>query len=143
MKLTHALATVLVVVGVAGCGPARESAAEVSWGAPANYEFVLESSCGERSFIGRFHVVVRDGVVADAQGLDDPGRLMLEQGYEEDVPTLSGLLDEVERARDMGADVVNVKTIGDGRPQQITIDGDTETYDDEACYVVSDFRERN
>lgn len=141
MQVIHALAIVLAVVGVPGCGPAGESATNVGWDAPENYDFVLESSCGERSFIGRFHVVVHDGRVADVEGLDDPGRSMLEQGYEEDVPTLSGLLDEVERARDMGADVVDVERTANGRPQRVTIDGDMEAYDDEACYVVSDFRE--
>jgi hypothetical protein len=163
VKVTNALATVVAVLGLAGCGTAGESATVASskspsatepsstpqltdhwnWNAPENYDFVLESSCGESSFAGRFHVVVRDGRVADVQALDDLARSMLDQGYEDDVPTLSGLLDEVERVRDMGADIADVDRTADGRPEKIMIDVNTEAYDDEACYVISDYREGN
>jgi hypothetical protein len=143
MRAAHALATVLVVMGLAGCGTAGESASDANWNAPENYEFVLESSCGESSFAGRFHVVVRDRRVADVEALDDLARSMLDQGYEEDVPTLPGLLDQVDRVRDMDADVADVDRTADGRPEKIMIDVNTEAYDDEACYVISDYREGN
>jgi len=112
-----------------------------SWSAPAEYEFVLESSCGERDFLGRYHVVVEGGEVIEVSGLDDYATRQLSSDEHRGlVPTLSELLGEVSDAQAQGADVAKVTFAdSDGHPVAIEIDWDTRAMDDEACYRVSQF----
>lgn len=77
-------------------------------------------------------------LVVAVEGLDDTGRAAVDQGGADEAPTVADLLDMAATARRRGADVVVVETTRDGRPTRITIDGETEAYDDEACYVISD-----
>ena len=134
---------VLAAVLVAGCAPVTQPELDVSrqsdhGGQPDTYTYVLNSSCGERSLFGRFRIEAVDGSVAAVEGLDDTGRAFIDQYGEDEAPTIADLLDEAATARRRGADVVVVETTRDGRPKRITIDGETEAYDDEACYVISD-----
>ena len=63
-------------------------------------------------------------------------------GFVDDVPTIGGLLAEARRARDAEADVVDVAVDpADGHPMSIDIDWDRNSIDDEACYVITDFKE--
>jgi len=62
----------------------------------------------------------------------------VDQYGRDEVPTIADLLDEVETAKRRGADVVEVDVTDDGRPTHITIDCETDAYDDEACYVISE-----
>lgn len=137
-------AAVLVACGAApsdapqGSGKSVEPVA--GWEAPENYEFVVESQCGERAFIGRFRIVVEDGQVAETEALDEDAQASLGYLSSEQVPTLSQLLDEAMEARRAGADEVEVRTdSSDGHPTSIEIDGDLDASDDEACYIVSDY----
>ena len=62
---------------------------------PDSYRYVIESSCGERGFLGRYRVVVRDGAVVSVKNLND------DYPYQPDfaeVPTLE--IDHVPNAID-------------------------------------------
>ena len=102
---------------------------------PLSYRYVLESSCGERGFLGRYRVVVRDGVVASTENLNDdyPYRLDLAE-----VPTLAGLLEKAESAKPQA--IVDLVLDGSGRPKSLEIDHLPHADDDEECYPVSALR---
>lgn len=136
-----AVAVVTVIVALVGCGPAGSGAPRADWDEPAVYEFTVESSCGERNFLGRYHVVVRDAEVADVEGLYERSRELLEHPeYRALVPTLTDLLAEADEARADHADVVEVvRDDATGRPVSIEIDWLENATDDEACYVISDY----
>jgi hypothetical protein len=96
MKPTQSAPVLILLIALAGCGdPGASNSSEASnipsWQAPDAYEFTLDSSCGERSLIGKFRVVVENGSVVEAEGLDESGRALFEHGAEDDVPTLSKL----------------------------------------------------
>lgn len=147
MKHAHvrmSAAVSLTLLG--GCGgpsdtaPAGTGTGNEGWQPPADYEFVLESSCGERALIGTFGVVIEDGEVAEAEALDESAESLLTSLGVERVPSLGELLDQASTAREEGADVVDVTTDpSDGHPTRIDIDWDTNAVDDEECYVVSDY----
>lgn len=136
MKPTQSAAVLILLIALAGCGSPRASNVP-SWQAPDGYEFTLDSSCGERSLIGKFRVVVENGSVAEAEGLDESGRALFEHGFGDDVPTLSELLDQAATAEEEGADVVEVEATDEGRPTAIDIDWDSNATDDEACYRIT------
>lgn len=102
---------------------------------PDSYRYVLESSCGERGLLGRYRVVVRDGVVASVKNLN--------HGYPyqpnlAEVPTLAGL---VEKAESAGPEaVVDLILDGSGLPKSLEIDHIPDAVDDEECYEVSALR---
>jgi hypothetical protein len=138
------LAVVFVAAALPGCNggaepPAaanRKSMPPSDWIAPTQYEFEFSSSCGERSLIGRFHVLVKGGRAKRARGLDEPGRAFV--ASEEKVPTLDDLLAEADGARRDGAEIVDIRYDDtDGHPTQIDIDYDESAIDDEACYSVT------
>ncbi|MGH8968965.1 MAG: DUF6174 domain-containing protein [Actinomycetes bacterium] len=107
---------------------------------PEDYSFTLDSDCGERSLIGRFAVTVRAGEVTMVEGLDEPSRLMIDQGLSTEIPTISELLDELAQARRDGADRTDVVVDpSDGHPTRIDIDWKLDATDDEACYRISDY----
>lgn len=137
MRAVFAVATIVLV----SCGTAGDPLVGAGWAAPAEYEFVLESSCGERDFLGRYHVVVEGDEVIEARGLDDYAtRLLSSDEHRGLVPTLSELLGEVRDAQAQGADVAKVSfDESDGHPVAMEIDWDTDAMDDEACYRVSQF----
>lgn len=110
----------------------------VAFDEPAAYSFVLTSSCGERSLIGRFLIRVEAGTPVLVEPLDEAASRF--PGSPEDVPTIGALLAEAEDARNRGADIVTVEADPvDGHPTSIEIDWDRATIDDEACYAISDY----
>ena len=118
--------------------PSPSAAAE--WVEPAAYSFTLESRCGERMLIGRFHVEVENGSVVNVDGLDDQGRTAAGVIQPQDVPTLAALLDLVDEARSDGAARVNLSTDPvDAHPVEVEIDWQANAIDDEECYSISDF----
>jgi hypothetical protein len=124
--------------------PTTSSAASVAaWDEPGDYRFTVESSCGERAFIGRYRVDVRDGRVAAAEELhpDEQTWLPVEQQWMPSVPTLGDLLDDARLAAEHEADVVEVRTDpADGHPVEVRVDEDVAAIDDEVCYVVTGYR---
>ncbi|WP_405767631.1 DUF6174 domain-containing protein [Streptomyces sp. NBC_01538] len=110
-----------------------------SWKEPASYVYTLTSSEGERSLLGTFRVTVRDGKVAKAVGLDESARGAVERAPE-DVPTIKGLLGELARAREEGADTAEAEYAPDGHPVRITLDPEKNTVDDEESYVISGYK---
>jgi hypothetical protein len=105
------------------------------WAAPDRYEYVVTSSCGERSFLGTYAITVerRSGVRSTARN----GSIDL-QG---EIPSIEDLLAEAAAARESGADEVTVETDpADGHPTLIQIDYETDAIDDEACYEITEYR---
>lgn len=139
MKLAKSVPVLVLLLTLAGCGNPEEASSIPSWQAPDAYEFTLGSSCGERALIGEFRVTVENGSVVEAEGLNESGQAMLEHGFDDEVPTLSELLDRAANASEQGADVVEVQATDDGRPTEIDIDWDTNAIDDEACYQITDY----
>lgn len=142
------LLLLLALTSLSACGdpgdPAieelrQEEGAIRRWEAPPNYSFRVQSSCGEQSFIGKFHIVVEDGEVADAKGLDESARAALEYTTDE-VPTLTDLLRYAMEAQQAGADDVDVDyDQTDGHPTRIEFDYDTNAIDDESCFVITKY----
>ncbi|MEV7341976.1 DUF6174 domain-containing protein [Streptomyces sp. NPDC093544] len=121
--------------GKAAANPSTERST-TSWEEPASYVYTMTSSEGERSLIGTFRVTVLDGKVTAAVGLDDSGRQVVEHSLSE-VPTIGGLLAELERARRDNADKAEAEYAPDGHPVRISLDWESNAIDDEALYVIS------
>lgn len=158
--------TVRPVVGVlaviallAGCGPVESSSggqvvpagalsdaeaeAKARWEQAdvTDYTYAFYTGCGERA-TGRFQVTVRGGEVTEVEGLDDPGRNLVEHLDLSDLVnimlTVDGLWAEVERARS-DADRVEVRADERyGYPARVDIDWQANAIDDEVCYEISD-----
>ncbi|MGW3409270.1 DUF6174 domain-containing protein [Streptomyces sp. NPDC000888] len=107
-----------------------------TWEEPASYVYTLTSSEGERNLIGKFRVTVRFGKVAKAVGLDDSARRVVRQSLDQ-VPTIGGLLEELEQARRDNADEAEAEYAPDGHPVRISLDWEKNAIDDEALYVIS------
>lgn len=140
---TAALVGALLSVTVA-CGPEEEGNGQpapggVGWEEPAEYAYTLESTQGERALIGKFRVTVRDGAVTKTVGLDDSARRLVAQSPDQ-VPTIGALLEELNQARKENADKAEAEYAADGHPERITIDWLENAIDDEALYVISDYR---
>lgn len=113
-----------------------------AWEPPPRYEFVLLSTCGERSGLGRFYIQVQDGEITAFAGRDDSARIHLREFGSGDLPTLEDLLEEASRAEARGADEVRrIFDEDDGHLLRIEIDWDEMATDDEACYAVTDYSE--
>jgi len=124
-------------VSAKSTGPAEQAG---EWREPGQYTFTVESACGERGFRGRFRVSVAHGKVVRAEGLDESGRGWVASGPPDPMPTLAGLVAEVESAKAESADVARLEVDPtDGRPTRITIDPSKNSIDDEKCYTISDF----
>ncbi|WP_037672625.1 DUF6174 domain-containing protein [Streptomyces griseus] len=123
-------------VPTAGTAPARPA-----WTEPAAYTYTLTSSAGERALIGAFRVTVRDGEVVRATGLDEDSRRVVAESPGA-IPTLAGLLAELDEARHDRADVTRARYATDGHPLRIEVDRDENATDDEARYVISAYEEQ-
>lgn len=110
-----------------------------AWAEPDAYTYTLKSSEGERSLLGTFRVTVQDREVVKAVGLDDSGRRVVEQMPDE-VPTIGGLLEEMEQARRDNADTAEAEYAADGHPVRISLDWEANAIDDEALYIITDYR---
>jgi hypothetical protein len=149
--MKNSLVSILLLTTVTGACSGSEPVAESSnpevvatagWSAPQKYEFDLSSACGERTVIGRFHIVVKDDRVINAKGLDESGKSLVASQFRDEIPTLEDVLDEAAEARRADADVVGITSDeSDGHPARVDIDYDTSAIDDEACYVVTNYRE--
>ncbi|MDO0911033.1 DUF6174 domain-containing protein [Streptomyces sp. DT2A-34] len=131
-----------MLCAVAACDNETSTApasARATWQEPASYTYTLRSSEGERSLLGTFRITVRDGAVAKAVGLDDSGRHVVED-VPEAVPTIGGLLGELEQARRDDADTAEVEYAADGHPVRISLDWEEDAIDDEARYVISAYQ---
>lgn len=113
-------------------------AESTAWKEPSAYTYTLKSSGGERLLIGTFRVTVRKGKVARAVGMDEPGRAVVKRSPGA-VPTIGGLLKELEQARRDGADTAEAEYSTTGRPLRITLDRSANAVDDEAEYAISDY----
>lgn len=127
-----------LLCAAAACGTETPASRQAPWPEPASYTYTLRSSEGERALIGAFRITVRDGAVAKAVGLDDSGRRVVED-FPDAVPTIGGLLDELEQARRDDADTAEAEYAADGHPVRISLDWEENAVDDEAHYVISDF----
>ncbi len=138
--------TMFAIVALAACdssssgGLGTPEIAGNDWDVPESYEFKVKSSCGERSLIGLFRIVVQNGYVAEAEGLDESGKALFKSGLGESIPTLEGLLEEAVEAQQVNADVLQVEfDPSDGHPTRINIDYNKDATDDEACYVITEY----
>ncbi|MEV7995259.1 DUF6174 domain-containing protein [Streptomyces sp. NPDC086077] len=120
------------------CGSGTSQGA-ATWEEPSSYSYTLRSTEGERALIGTFRVSVEDGEVATAAGLDDSGRRVVGQNLDA-VPTIGELLDELDQARQDGADTAEIEYATDGHPRRIVLDRDLRAIDDEAVYVISAYQ---
>ncbi|MFJ8596985.1 DUF6174 domain-containing protein [Streptomyces sp. NPDC093598] len=134
-----------LVGSVAACGTGTSTSSETqsapgrsrgSWQEPVSYTYTLRSSEGERSLLGTFRISVRDGAVVKAVGLDDTGRRTV-ASTPDAVPTLGGLLAELEQARRDAADTAEAQYAADGHPVRIVLDCEENAVDDEARYVIT------
>lgn len=108
-----------------------------AWEEPQHYSYVVRSSCGEQSLIGRFRITVRDGAVTTFEGLDERSKEV--ERYVQDRPSLQDLLDRAREAERAGADVVNVDLDAEtGAPSFIEFDYNTNAIDDESCFKISE-----
>lgn len=99
MPFVSRLAAVLAVALVAGCAAPAQPEGDVGRQSQADgqsetYTYVLDSSCGERSLVGRFRIEVVDGSMVAVEGLDDTGRAAVDQDGADEAPTIADLLDE-------------------------------------------------
>lgn len=135
-----AATTALIGCGDSGDQTAAPTQTSTGWQEPTSYTYVLDSTCGERTLIGRFRITVEQGKVTNAEGLDDSAKRALETSKSEPPPTLWQLLDELDRARQAGADAAELTTDPtDGHPTKITIDPAANSIDDESCYAITEF----
>ncbi|MBD0840284.1 hypothetical protein ICC28_16435 [Streptomyces sp. TRM68416] len=110
------------------------------WKEPGSYAYTLTSAT--QVLWGTFRVTVRDGEVVEAVGLDDDSRRVLRDLPErpDRVPTIGGLVELLEQARQERADTAEAEYAADGRPTRITLDWDENAIDDEAEYVIGGYR---
>ena len=150
MRFRCVLYSTVLVAALGGCarssggGPAQSTAepaaASVVWTEPANYAFVVDSSCGERALIGRFRITVTNAQVSGIEPLDPDASRELMVQLKDQVPTLGKMMADADRARRAGAAKVDVKTDpADGHPTLIAIDHEANAIDDEECYAISDY----
>ena len=129
-----------------GTTPAAESSAPswADWDEPDDYRFTVESSCGERNFLGVYRVTVRGGAViaADHDARFPGDTVVLPPEELQQVPTLGEMLDEALSATgDPGAGEIEVVTDpADGHPRTVSVDRLEGATDDESCYVITDYQ---
>ncbi|GGT44497.1 DUF6174 domain-containing protein [Streptomyces atratus] len=143
--LAASAALALTVVGCdAGSTPAGAEggvkAKAARWSEPDRYSFRLLSESGERGGLGEYRITVGNGKVVKAIGLDESARRTVEENPQ-DVPTLAILLTDVQKARAGEADVAEAVFAADGHPTEIHIDWLANAIDDEADYLITEYRE--
>ena len=106
------VSAVVVAVAVGGCtsghsGTAASDENRLLWrhAEPSSYSFTVVSRCGERAFLGRFAVSVRDGEVIKVEGLDAAARSMIDHGFAGEVKSIDDMLVELDAARREDADL--------------------------------------
>ncbi|GIH10137.1 hypothetical protein Rhe02_82040 [Rhizocola hellebori] len=132
----------VTALALAGCGDAAPTTAEpsLSWQEPANYEYTVASTCGERLLIGTFKMTVAQGKVTEVVRKDNT----LPEVKPENYPSLKDLLDEYLTAKKNGAHLAKLETDpADGHPTKIDLDPIKNAIDDEACYRISNYTPRS
>ncbi|MFE7234978.1 DUF6174 domain-containing protein [Streptomyces sp. NPDC002405] len=145
---THLLvASAGIVLAAVGCGTGSATPAEgapqvkqARWSEPDRYSFRLLSESGERGGLGDYRITVENGKVVKAIGLDESARRTVEDNPQ-NVPTLGGLLTQVQEARADHAEVAHAVYAADGHPTEVHIDWQKNAIDDEADYYVTEYRE--
>lgn len=147
-RIVLAAGLVPLVVAGAGCssvdGVTVESqhealgASPTKWVAPAAYVFRLTSTCGERSFLGRFEVTVREGAVTRVRGLDRYSGDVAAHVSLDEVPTLDDLATIARNARPGSGSTTKVDP--SGMPLWVRLDPVPNGWDDESCYRVGRVR---
>ena len=133
---SDAVDTAACVESVRWTSPARGASSAIpDWAAPPDYSFTAQSSCGERSFIGRFAVTVEGGQVTHVEPLGNSWEGVTPAM----TPTINAMLDEARDALTQGG-AVEVAVDDAGVPSWISLDPISNAIDDEACYAISDYR---
>ncbi|WP_258564178.1 DUF6174 domain-containing protein [Streptomyces himalayensis] len=114
---------------------AKGTQARSAWEEPSSYTYTLTSSGGERAFLGTFRVMVRDGRVAEAVGLDESAKGIVKR-WPREVPTIGRLLEDLEPARHDKAYRAEAEYAADGHPVRISLDWEENAIDDEAVYTI-------
>ncbi|MCL7382475.1 DUF6174 domain-containing protein [Streptomyces sp. 35G-GA-8] len=148
------LIAALLALGTTACGSATESGSPpgppasvdaavtpkaAPWQEPDHYSYRLLSTSGERSFLGAYRITVKNGKVTEAVGLDAQAKLTVAHNLES-VLTMGELLDELDTARADDAAVAHAQYAPDGHPTEIRLDWDKRAIDDEADYVITEYR---
>jgi len=140
--LASALLGMAMLAGCATGGASSRPSAEVltagatDW-STASYRYTITSSCGERAFLGTYHVTVEEGRIRRIT-TDDPDEQITDWSDGE-LPTIADL---VHRAQADGDDapselVLDPRT---GIPTRMSFEGDPNAIDDEECYEISDYQ---
>jgi len=132
----------LALSGTAGCGAIGFDAPGQNsfWQEPNSYAYTLEAGGGERALLGKYRITVRDRKVAEAEGLDDyADRIVAEMP--DIVPTIGDLLPQLEQVRRGRGDTADVEYAEDGHPRRIVLDPIKDAIDDEATYVITDYKQ--
>lgn len=116
---------------------AEGSRPKSAWEEADSYSYTLTSTT--QVLAGTFRVEVRNGSVAKVVGLDEDSRRQVRE-LPTEVPTIGELLDRLEQARSDDADTAEAEYTADGRPERITLDWEENSIDDEALYVISDYK---
>ena len=121
-----------------GSAQPSESVTPMAWTEPAAYVFTFVSSCGERSLIGEFDVVVEDGIAISYLPVGEPAALF--PGGIDDIPTLGQLWARAQEAGQDAEAVLALETDAiDGHPTAIDIDWLPSAIDDEECYRITHY----
>ncbi|ROS25917.1 DUF6174 domain-containing protein [Cellulomonas sp. PhB150] len=141
-KILRVLGLGVVLVG--GCssgggstsppGPAvSTTTAQPDW-STASYRYTIESSCGERAFLGTFHVTVTNGRITTVVPVDDRAAHVVDG----DLPTIADLLQRAQ-ADGLAAPSEFHVDRDTGVPTTIRFEGDPNAIDDEECYRISGY----
>jgi len=103
----------------------------------ASYRYTIGSSCGERAFIGTYHVTVKDGRITRIAS-EDPNEQIIDF-YQGELPTIADLLAR-QHAEGDGAPSEFRFDAATGVPTSVAFEGDPHAIDDEECYTITDYR---
>lgn len=132
----------VLLCSVAGCGSSTSDGSaegrelKSRWKEPASYSYTLTSTT--QVLAGTFRVKVSNGEVAAVVGLDEDSQRQVRNSRGK-VPTMGGLLAQLQLARKEDADTAVVDYAADGHPVRISLDWDKNAIDDEARYTISSY----
>jgi hypothetical protein len=142
MPARGVLTGVVLLALTAGCAGASAAPAAVpapsatQWREPAAYTYVLTAGC-TRGFSGaRFQIVVRQGKVVSAAGLEPQASSHPDYA----VPTLGELERLAVRARAANPGFTLERDPADGHPTAVGFDPDAMAVDAGECFAVSGYQ---
>jgi hypothetical protein len=148
MKLHTSIVIVFAVLAtISACSSTSEPPdADPVWIEPPFYTYVVESSCGERFFLGTFRIGVEHGNVVHVEALDESAEILVESSGNDAIPTLGELVAEYAAAKQPGPYIAGeadfarlVRSLDGSYPSSIEIDYSAEAMGDEACYLITEF----